>query len=838
MAVFVIMFLLGLFALSSSKPILTKESPAGFPAAESLFVRVPVDVPVVKSSEAPSRTISPSGIDGTHTIKPGIFQGDATIVNKHSSTTQTSVLFPASGDWLDVQCDGDARITDAANPPKDRFEYAKVSDAWDQMMDDWKSKDDDYPLNFGQYAWNVFHYSDQTHCDLVQDNNCGTTVECKAPAAGFLIINSLVAIHNMIFNERTALGDARDDIKADIVTFQDTFSSFPDDNLQVIKYMMDALQITWGFSSAIGWNVYDDWRAAFADMSNAAAFYGLGMGKDSLKQPTDSGELTDDLKVLVDNYYNKLRDIQRDFLANTLNAVDEANQDQLTKMVANGAMIQVDLATDNSTYGDMIIEQKKTLYGKMIPGTWALSPDSQRPFILYVDHADYNCGDDVGPVNESDLPEKDDWKLGFWIDQDTADKTSCGNSWFLLNAYGPTSCSGGGAADCSDRPKIFQSLDGGNTDTLTGEDSTWGGITLEDIIRSSYGAFVANGNKNGGYKMPDDSKLAIDDSMSQIVEDDSGVFSNSIRTAGFFQVPICLNAYAAAERVEKIFEDSDPCGEEPDASGKSTPKNDDGYAAGQCGVHITQYQRNEGDAVNPLDVFQLKLNILDANQESIGFMIKQAAEEALIVPSKLPYDLWVQVGDGDDDPICFWYSNQYWCTDNDDWGCNIGEYDSGERNGDCGFSCPNPMDDFPTTTYDLPSPAKTAYDGTSVPTSTAAPPEVTYAQGACGVHVIQYQKNENKNGLNPTDYYQVQFEVKDADNNLITTSPTSQAESGNPVTIQGDGLEYPFSVTVGDIDSDPVSFKYNDQEWDSDADQCSVGKYDTGTRNMDCGFTC
>lgn len=99
-------------------------------------------------------------------------------------------------------------------------------------------------------------------------------------------------------------------------------------------------------------------------------------------RPTDSGELTDDLKVLVDNYYNRLRDIQREFLANTLNAVDEANQDQLTKMVANGAMIQLDLATDNSTYGDMIIEQKKTLYGKMIPSTWALSPDGQRPFIL------------------------------------------------------------------------------------------------------------------------------------------------------------------------------------------------------------------------------------------------------------------------------------------------------------------------------------------------------------------------------------------------------------------------------------------------------------------------
>lgn len=49
------------------------------------------------------------------------------MLDKDSSATQTSVLFPASGDWLDVQCDGDAKITDAATPPKDRFEYAKAS---------------------------------------------------------------------------------------------------------------------------------------------------------------------------------------------------------------------------------------------------------------------------------------------------------------------------------------------------------------------------------------------------------------------------------------------------------------------------------------------------------------------------------------------------------------------------------------------------------------------------------------------------------------------------------------------------------------------------------------
>ena len=45
-------------------------------------------------------------------------------------------------------------------------------------------------------------------------------------------------------------------------------------------------------------------------------------------------------------------------------------------------------------------------------------------------------------------------------------------------------------------------------------------------------------------------------------------------------------------------------------------------------------------------------------------------------------------------------------------------------------------------------------------------------------------------------------------------------------------------VTAENVDSDPVQFAYNGASWDSNAAQCSVGGYDSGSRNMDCGFTC
>ena len=45
-------------------------------------------------------------------------------------------------------------------------------------------------------------------------------------------------------------------------------------------------------------------------------------------------------------------------------------------------------------------------------------------------------------------------------------------------------------------------------------------------------------------------------------------------------------------------------------------------------------------------------------------------------------------------------------------------------------------------------------------------------------------------------------------------------------------------LTAGSVDSDPIQFAYNGASWDSNSAQCSVGDYDSGSRNLDCGFTC
>jgi hypothetical protein len=51
-------------------------------------------------------------------------------------------------------------------------------------------------------------------------------------------------------------------------------------------------------------------------------------------------------------------------------------------------------------------------------------------------------------------------------------------------------------------------------------------------------------------------------------------------------------------------------------------------------------------------------------------------------------------------------------------------------------------------------------------------------------------------------------------------------------------LPYTLVVTSGNVDDDPVQYAYAGASWDSNSADCSVGAYDSGSRQMDCGFTC
>ncbi|CAO2652646.1 Nn.00g009290.m01.CDS01 [Neocucurbitaria sp. VM-36] len=104
-----------------------------------------------------------------------------------------------------------------------------------------------------------------------------------------------------------------------------------------------------------------------------------------------------------------------------------------------------------------------------------------------------------------------------------------------------------------------------------------------------------------------------------------------------------------------------------------------------------------------------------------------------------------------------------------------------------------------------------------------------YRPGWCGVHVIQYQKPDPSK-----DSYSLEASLNDANENQIGSigkvGPTISLTSKLPLTLE---------IKTGGVDADPVSFAYGSQSWDSnDKARCSVGSYDNGKREMDCGFTC
>lgn len=104
----------------------------------------------------------------------------------------------------------------------------------------------------------------------------------------------------------------------------------------------------------------------------------------------------------------------------------------------------------------------------------------------------------------------------------------------------------------------------------------------------------------------------------------------------------------------------------------------------------------------------------------------------------------------------------------------------------------------------------------------------------------QYQKNEGNpasNGNMATSDYRITVLLKDANQELVGEVDYYDAPTGQGVGIDSE-LPLVFVATVGKVDNDPISFAYGSQSWESNSKQCSVGKYDSGSRQMDCGFTC
>lgn len=117
-------------------------------------------------------------------------------------------------------------------------------------------------------------------------------------------------------------------------------------------------------------------------------------------------------------------------------------------------------------------------------------------------------------------------------------------------------------------------------------------------------------------------------------------------------------------------------------------QNCDSFDPGWCGVHITQYQKNEGPGLDT-ENYRFDVILYDSDQELVGELelLSIPSGETQQVGSTLPYTFGVTAPDTDDDAVYMSYNGQSWGSNDQGHQCNFGAYDSGTRNGDCGFSC-------------------------------------------------------------------------------------------------------------------------------------------------------
>ncbi len=114
--------------------------------------------------------------------------------------TPATVGVPPS-DWLSKQCT-DQYLNDAAAQPALRWNAAAADHAWNSVELAWNQEPPpagDVPLPFSAYVSNYFHSKDRLACENLAENPCDDTVLCTDVnhPAGFLIINSFVAIHDV-----------------------------------------------------------------------------------------------------------------------------------------------------------------------------------------------------------------------------------------------------------------------------------------------------------------------------------------------------------------------------------------------------------------------------------------------------------------------------------------------------------------------------------------------------------------------------------------------------------------------------------------------------------------
>ncbi|KAH7136369.1 hypothetical protein EDB81DRAFT_78172 [Dactylonectria macrodidyma] len=420
--------------------------------------------------------------------------------------------------WSDATCSV-TEITDASYRPDVRWNSVDSQSAWSAVANSWNSDpagQDQTVLPFPMMASNFFHGPEHMNCQDVGDGTCNTMIQCDDTSfpAGYLILNSFVSIHQVHQNRYNGLDSAMNQMQNSMGKFTETFAPQIVDSSQIMREILTSFAFVIGLGSAYSWNTViktarifddDDWRGVAKDAFNAAVTFAVSTARDHI--PT-AADLQNDLTEAMGKFVGKWMEAEADYV-NKIFSGEVGTLNTLYGLIQDGMQGAVPTGTDLATLKS---EAQKIVYTKMIPAAWSVAPGDYSPFILATDNA-------CSSVGEGDLAGH--------IDDSTAAQTHVCYDNKIFYVVTPEYVNNrGNLVSWKVNP-----LPGGTYDNLHGEE--WGGVTLDDIVISSWDGYKLNGNQNG-YQMPDNSE-AIDGNGNN----GNIIFEAGVRTPGFSTMPIC-----------------------------------------------------------------------------------------------------------------------------------------------------------------------------------------------------------------------------------------------------------------------------------------------------------
>ncbi|KAF7561563.1 hypothetical protein G7046_g2578 [Stylonectria norvegica] len=395
----------------------------------------------------------------------------------------------------------------------------------------WKTEEQANALiekqSWSQGLFNYFHGPDNQHCELYQ-HGCDEYQKCseEGHAAGFLVLNSFVTLHNIQDRFYQAIDDiwqteVTTNLAACITTFSPTIVI---DQSTSLKVLLDFISL--GFAMAAG----PFWEAGFARIggktntagagknTNEVVIVGTQTAKYWVKPAITQSQALENLGLIA----KSIKDVWQQASVASLQALfspEQANWETFTNIVADGGAIE-DLDLDPSIATTAITG---ALWGTLIPFAWSLSNEKIHPFILIPDDIDST----VGCKPPSDI--------GKYISSShQAIAGNCVGSFMYYLLAVTEDCNVCDLKTCLSLPSnenkicyqgLFTLPPG--LDQLVPEQNMWGNVTRDAMVQGSLASWRANGQQNGG---------SINSTDPNILTE---VVAKGLKGPGLFNFPVC-----------------------------------------------------------------------------------------------------------------------------------------------------------------------------------------------------------------------------------------------------------------------------------------------------------